>query len=245
MITQPLLLTLLGFSALIHAFFQLAPSILILLLTGSKTRREHTRRTVRQAMSYVTGFFASTLLLVMCAFLAIDTLFESTLPAPLLLYLTVLFAVVGVAITFMYFRKAKKGTKLWVPQSFAGNINTYMRNKQSSFSAFLVGFFIGTAEIIFTAPFFLSAGSFATQTTLLSPLALLILYATVVTVPLFWVVSYVGSGHTISTLQHWREKNKRFIQYTIGIGALLIAAVLYSYATHPDIYALALNWSQA
>jgi hypothetical protein len=37
----------------------------------------------------------------------------------------------------------------------------------------------------------------------------------------------IGSGHKISSIQKWRENNKRFLQFAAGSGLLILGCYLY------------------
>ena len=57
----------------------------------------------------------------------------------------------------------------------------------------------------------------------------IIIYAVVSLMPLFSVWVLIGSGHKLSEIQRWREKNKHFLQFAAGAGLIILGAFVYVY----------------
>jgi hypothetical protein len=55
-----------------------------------------------------------------------------------------------------------------------------------------------------------------------------VLYVAIANLPLFIISCLISGGHSISQIQFWREKNKRFLQFAAGCGLLVLAFVIFA-----------------
>lgn len=126
----------------------------------------------------------------------------------------------ALAMVLFYYRRGR-GTRLWLPRGAAAYITGRAKRTKSGVEAFSLGMMTAVAELPFAlAP--LAIVALALQA--FSPdswFQLSIGYAAAVVTPLVFVALYLSSGHTISSVQRWREEAKVFLSWT-SAGALLL-----------------------
>ena len=130
----------------------------------------------------------------------------------------------GIAIWAFYFRR-QPGTSLWLPRNFAEYLNKRTKN---SIESFALGIISVIAEIIFIiAPIIAASLAIITLPNPFLQIISVAIYVIVSALPLFVVIVLIGSGRSISNLQHWREDHKRFLQFASGGSLLILAAFLF------------------
>ena len=53
-------------------------------------------------------------------------------------------------------------------------------------------------------------------------------YIIVASLGMIIVTVLIGSGHNLSHIQRWRERNKRFLQFAAGSGLIILGLYLYA-----------------
>lgn len=53
------------------------------------------------------------------------------------------------------------------------------------------------------------------------------LYVIVASLGMILVTVLIGSGHSLSRIQRWREANKHFLQFAAGAGLIVLGGYLY------------------
>jgi hypothetical protein len=55
--------------------------------------------------------------------------------------------------------------------------------------------------------------------------AILVIYVLISNLPIFSIACMISGGHPISEIQAWRNKNKRFMQFSAGLGMIILAFI--------------------
>lgn len=220
-----LLFATLFFAAVLHASFQLGVSLLTLLSghsIGSKRSHAHL---LKLSTAYIGGvIFLSTLVLSTAGFL---TSLISSPREPVILWVIAASLNIGIgfAVTLFYYRR--KGTELWLPRSMARYLTERTKKTKHTAEAFTLGMGSVASEMLFILGPVSVAALLIVRLAPLEQLVSLFGYILVATLPLIAIVVLVGSGHKISSIQRWREANKRFLQYAAGSGLIVLGLYLF------------------
>ena len=212
-------LAIITLAALVHASFQLSVSVLT-LLSGHAIGAKHSQaRVLRLTFGFVTGVGVMTLLALSFFALVLQQVFGE---APEIVWAVAcgLLVGVGLAVWFFYYRR-DKGTTLWIPRAFARHLSDRSKATKHGVEAFSLGLTSVISELLFIgAPLLISALVLIELPGAWQLLGIGI-YAVVSLLTLFSVWVLIGSGHRLSDIQKWRERNKHFLQFAAG-GALLV-----------------------
>ena len=220
-------LAIVAFAGLIHASFQLSVSMLSLMsghAIGAK--RSHTKL-MRLIGGFIFGAGVMTMLLISFAALVLLHIFGDK-SAPELAWVVScgLLLGVGVAVWLFYYRH-QSGTTLWIPRGAAAYLSERTKVTKRSAEAFGLGLTSVASELLFIiAPVAVSA-LVIIHLPPLWQLAGIGIYTAISLLSLLIVSVLVGSGHKLSTIQKWREKNKSFLQFCAGAGLLTLGFYLY------------------
>lgn len=219
-------LAIITLSAIIHASFQLSVSVLTLLSGQSLGKKQTNIKLMRRTTSFVIGASIMTLLLLSSTSTLLLDIFGYNTPQ--IVWSIVCGLSVGVAVSiWLFYYKHEKGTTIWIPRGIANYLNQRTKLTDSSAEAFGLGLSSVIAEILFIiAPLLMSALVLVQ----LSPewqLLGLFVYVIVSMLPLIFVWSLVGGGHSLGKIQKWREDNKHFLQFIAGTGLIVLAGFVY------------------
>ncbi len=213
-------------AALIHASFQLSISVLTLMsghALGSKTVR---RRLLHLTGSYMLGAGVMTVLLLSTIALVLSVLMPTETPATLWAICCGAIVGVGISVWLFYYRN-ERGTSLWIPRDFARYLHDRSKATKVTPEAFALGMTTVFAELLFIfAPLFVASLLLIRLPADLQLLGVFA-YSAVSLLPLLIVGLLISNGHKLSSIQHWRESNKRFLQFTSGSGLLILGAFVY------------------
>lgn len=214
------------FAALIHASFQLSVSVLTLLsghAIGAKTAHH---KLLRLTSGFVGGVAVMTLLVL--SFISLLLQHGFTAKVPLLAWAVVcgLLLSLGLAVWLFYYRR-EKGTSLWIPRSLARYLNSRSKATRRSAEAFSLGLASVVMELLFILAPMLVSAMVLVELPALWQLVGLAVYTVVSSLSLLIVWALIGSGHTLSRVQKWREDNKRFLQFAAGSGLLVLGFYVY------------------
>lgn len=208
----------------VHASYQLSVSVLTHMSSHSLSRRVGTNRLLRMGLGYTLGaIFMTTLVLVAIVSLTTAGNLAERTASIRVLELIVAAAVpfIGLLTALVYFRRGA-GTQLWLPRPVAAYLLTRSRKTKSAVEAFFLGGATVLGELPFIiAPILLIAVVIST-TASGAWLLWSLLYSFLASLPLLFVVFYISSGHSVARVQHWREENKRFLQWTSGIALVML-----------------------
>lgn len=214
------------FAALIHASFQLSVSMLTLLsghAIGSKAA--HTKL-LRLTNGFFFGVAVMTMLLLSFIALIFQHSFGTTVPLVAWAVGCGLLLGLGVAVWAFYYRR-EEGTSLWLPRSLARYLSERTKATKQTAEAFGLGLSSVVAELIFIAAPMVITALVLIRLEPVWQLAGIFAYTVVSLLSLAIVNGLIGSGHKLSRIQKWREKNKRFLQFAAGSGLLILGFYVY------------------
>jgi hypothetical protein len=214
------------FAALIHASFQLSVSMLTLLSGHAIGSKASHGRLLKLTNGFFFGVAVMTMLLLSFTALVFQHSFGSDVPLLAWAVACGLLLGLGVAVWAFYYRR-EEGTSLWLPRGMARYLSERTKATKQTAEAFGLGLSSVFAELIFIiAPVVISALVLIK----LEPvwqLAGIAAYTLVSLLSLAIVNGLIGSGHKLSRIQAWREKNKRFLQFAAGSGLLILGFYVY------------------
>lgn len=213
-------------AALVHACFQLSISVLTLLSSHALGAKKSQSKLIRLTTGFVVGSVIMTVLLISDGVLVLYSLFKSDAPQMLWTVACGLSLGVAIAIWLFYFQKGP-GTMLWIPRGMAKYLDERSKITKSSAESFSLGLVSVFGELMFViAPIFVAALAIISLPSLWQ-LAAIAIYTVISMISLLIVWMLIGSGHSLSKIQKWREKNKRFLQFTAGAGLAILAFFVF------------------
>lgn len=220
-------LAIIAFAGLIHASFQLSVSMLSLMSGHAIGAKRSHAKLMRLIGGFIFGAGVMTMLLLsFTSLVAIQIFNGSTVPTLAWVLCCGLLFGIGVAVWLFYYRR-QHGTTLWIPRSAASYLSERTKVTKRSAEAFGLGLTSVISELLFViAPIVASAFVIIS----LPPLWQLTgigIYTATSLLSLLIVSVLVGSGHKLSLIQKWREKNKTFLQFCAGFGLLILGFYLY------------------
>jgi hypothetical protein len=215
-----------AFAALIHASFQLSVSMLTLMSGHTIGSKSSHAKLLRLTNTFSLGVAIMTLLIFSFIAFVLQQYFDAAVPAIAWASASGLLIGLGVAVWAFYYRR-NPGTSLWIPRGMARYLSDRTKSTKHSAEALGLGMSSVIGELIFIfAP--MAIGALALLQ--LEPELQLIgaaMYTFVSLLPLLMVNGLIGSGHKLSSIQKWRENNKRFLQFAAGSGLLILGFYLY------------------
>ena len=220
-------LTIVGFAALIHASFQLSVSVLMMLGGHAIGAKRSMANVIRMTTSFLIGAGVMTALLLSFISLILLNLFKYQIPE--IAWAGACGISVGVAVgVWMFYYQRGKGTALWIPRGMADYLTERTHKTKLSGEAFGLGLSSVFGELLFIiAPLYVSS-LVLIQLPSMWQLVGIIIYVAISLISLIIVWVMIGSGHSISQIQKWREANKHFLQFTAGSGLMILAFVVFS-----------------
>jgi hypothetical protein len=214
-------------AALIHASFQLSVSVLTLLSGHAIGAKRSRAKVFRLSWGFIIGVAVMTLLVLsFISLLLIHGFGNVNIPLEVWAIACGLVFGVGVAVWLFYFRK-EKGTKLWIPRPFADHLTDRSKATKHSVEAFSLGLTSVVGELIFIVPSMLISALVLLQLPSMWQLIGIAIYVVISISGLLVVWSLIGSGHSISKIQKWREENKGFLQFAAGSALLALGFFVY------------------
>jgi hypothetical protein len=216
----PSSLAIVTLAALIHASFQLSVSVLTLLSGHAIGTKQSSAKILRLTFGFVSGAGVMTLLLVSFISLVLLHVFGPNTPQLIWAIVCGLLVGVGLAVWFFYYRR-DKGTTLWVPRGFARHLTERSKETKHTVEAFSLGLTSVVSELLFIAAPMIVSALVLIQLPGVWQLVGIAIYAVISLLTLISISILIGSGHSLSSIQKWRESNKHFLQFAAG-GALAI-----------------------
>jgi hypothetical protein len=214
------------FAALIHASFQLSVSMLTLLSGHAIGSKASHGRLLKLTNGFFFGVAIMTMLLLSFTALVFQHSFGANVPLIAWAVACGLLLGLGVAVWAFYYRR-EEGTSLWLPRGMARYLSERTKATKQTAEAFGLGLSSVFAELIFIiAPIVISA-LVLIKLEPMWQLAGIATYTVVSLLSLAIVNALIGSGHKLSRIQAWREKNKRFLQFAAGSGLLILGFYVY------------------
>jgi hypothetical protein len=223
----PSSLAIVALAALIHASFQLSVSVLTLLSGHAIGTKRSQAKVLRLGWGFISGVGVMTLLIL--SFISLVLLHSfGQVEVPLVIWSMACGLVlgVGIAVWLFYFRK-EKGTKLWIPRSFADHLTDRSKATKRSVEAFSLGLTSVVGELIFIIPSLLISALVLLELPSIWQLAGIAIYVLISLSGLLAVWGLIGSGHSLSKIQKWREDNKNFLQFAAGSALVALGFFVY------------------
>jgi len=216
----PSSLAIVTLAALIHASFQLSVSVLTLLSGHAIGAKQSQAKVARLTFGFVGGVGVMTLLTLSFISLIFLHVFGPNTPHFVWALVCGLLIGVGLAVWFFYYRR-DKGTTLWIPRGMARHLSERSKQTKHTAEAFSLGLTSVLSEILFIAAPMIVSALVLIQLPGMWQLVGIAIYAVISLLTLLSIWILIGSGHKLSDIQKWREKNKHFLQFSAG-GALAI-----------------------
>ena len=215
-------------AALIHAGFQLSVSTLSLMSGHAITKNKSQARLMTLMTAFIFGAVTMTILMLSTIAFLIELALQGGISYELIWAISVgLSFTVGVAVWIFYYNREENGTSLWLPRSLASYITRRTKRTKNSGEAFTLGLVSVLAEFLFISTPLIIVALAILQLTPALQLGSLFIYTLVSSASLVIVWSMVGSGHSLSKIQHWRENNKRFLQFISGAALIVLGLFIY------------------
>jgi hypothetical protein len=176
--------------------------------------------------SFVFGAGLMTLLLLTFTTYVLLEVFGAEVPLYIWAVAAGLVFGVGVAVWLFYYRKGE-GTTLWIPRSLASFLSERAKETKLSGETFGLGLVSVLAECIFIIGPMIISSLVIINLPSGWQLVGIALYTVVSLLSLGIVWMLVGSGHSPSRIQKWREKNKGFLQFAAGSGLIVLGFFIY------------------
>ena len=109
-----------------------------------------------------------------------------------------------------------------------------------SAEAFSLGAVSVISEILF---YFASLAISAILASRVSPafqFSILATYVFISNLPIFSIACMISGGHPISEIQAWRNRNKRFMQFSAGLGMIILAFIAGNVIFVPEFLGVSL-----
>ena len=220
-------LSVVALAALIHASFQLGVSIITTLSSYARGRKAPNRTLQRLTGGFLGGVMTMTLLTVSLAGCIASDFYRSVSTPQSWTIITILLVSIGVFVWLLYYRRGD-GTSLWIPRSFSRFLQRRIAQVSLITEAYSLGLASVASELLFvTVPATAAAISLATLP-LQWQIAGITLYTIIASLGTLLVTVLIGSGHSLSSIQRWRERNKHFLQFAAGTGLIVLGLYLYA-----------------
>jgi len=220
-------LIIISVAALIHASFQLSVSMLTLLSSHTIGKKRSHSRLILLTNAFAIGAGVMTMLLLSFTALLFSYLLNSA--SSYMLAWTISCGIlvgVGISVWMFYYRK-QSGTTLWVPRNAARFLTQRTRATKQSAEAFSLGLTSIVGELLFIAAPIIVTALVLIELPVIWQLTGIALYTVVSLGSILIVNGLIGSGHSISRIQKWRENNKSFLQFSAGTGLLVLGCYVY------------------
>lgn len=213
-------------AGLVHASFQLSTSLLLLLSSHALGSKKSQKKVLKLSSNFAGGvLMIGWLLLISIIFLA-SNVFGIYNPKFIWIGLCI-FLLIGAVLVWLFYYRRQNGTVLWLPRSIAGFLSKRAENTHSNIEAFLLGIFSVIYELPFIILPLLTAAVIVVQLPLPSQIIGTVIYACVSILPIMAIWTAINSGHSLASLQRWRERNKHFLQFTSGAGLVVLSFIIY------------------
>ena len=230
-------------ASMVHASFHLSISILTLLGGHSLSRKKTNFQLTKLSMSLVFGSIFATVLMF-CTFAYLGEIFYNIAFSKIARAVLIgILVSAGISTWGFYYRRGKKlqnGTELWIPRPMAKYLSLRASKTDHSAEAFSLGIVGVFSEILFYFAPMIIVSLFTIKFSPAFQFAILIIYVMISNLPVFSIACMISGGHPISEIQVWRNKNKRFMQFSAGLGMLVLAFIVGVVIFTPEILGVSL-----
>ena len=215
-------------AGLIHTGFQLSVSALSLMSGHAIIKKRSQSRLIILMTAFIFGAVTMTILLLSTIAFFIGLLLKMSIGYELLMMVSVGMSIaIGLAVWIFYYDKGP-GTSLWLPKTLANYVADRAKKTNNSGEAFTLGLMSVFIELPFILAPLLVATLAILQFTPIMQLINIVVYVLISMISLLIIWAMIGSGHSLSKIQQWREKNKRFLQFISGAALIVLGIYLYT-----------------
>ncbi|MBQ9017648.1 hypothetical protein IJ118_01110 [Candidatus Saccharibacteria bacterium] len=157
------------------------------------------------AMWILSGIIAALALIFFCFYYRRPTLNRDILPTKV---------------------RANNSTALFIPRRFAANLTRHALAIKQPKDAFLLGFFVGVPELLFTLPLYIFATLIMQNSTFLPNTLIIILSVLGTVLPLFIINFAFHSGSNLADIQRARAKMKPALTFILPACYLFLATTI-------------------
>ena len=230
-------------AAMVQASFHLSISVLTLLSGHTLSKNKSHLQLTKLSMSLVFGSVFSTILVFSTFAYFAGIFYNIAFSKVAWAVLSGILVASGISTWIFYYRRgedAQNGTELWVPRSMAKFLNERASKTVHSAEAFSLGAVSVISEILF---YFASLAISAILASRVSPafqFSILAIYVFISNLPIFSIACMISGGHPISEIQAWRNRNKRFMQFSAGLGMIILAFIAGNVIFVPEFLGVSL-----
>lgn len=216
--------------ALIMVFLKLIPGVFLLFLHYASGKYSK-RKLDKLSLSFIlgAGIFTAVMLILACIILSAFSKIFDDFYNILTWAIAGVFVVLGVVFPLCYYRKGK-GTRLFISRNLAEKTRIKAKNTKKCSDVFLLGFFTGTLEVLFTAPLYVMISSEIMQSNdprvLTSLVLVMILSVVILPIAIYY---RFNAGLNLADFERMREKNKNFFRFLISFCYLMLAVLLITF----------------
>lgn len=206
---------------LIQAFLQLTPGIFSIFYHSALAKHSD-KKADDLSLYFILGveFFFATIF--MALFLPVSFLFtfQDFMSELFPWLMSGILGALSVASFFYYFRN--KETTLFISRRVAKNLTLRAEKVKNRSDAFLLGFFSGVPELLFTLPLIIISLVQGLESIALPTFPIIILYIISATLPLFLIRAFYRGGLNLADIEKLRVKNQPFFRLTITLSFLFL-----------------------
>ena len=211
-------------ATLIQAFMQLTPGVFALFYHYALGKNSSTKAD-NLSLHFILGTITFIIIVWLFIYALIFTVFYNRIePYPNFLpwLMAGIFLAESIASLLFYYRKGKF-TTLFIPRSIAKTLDSHARKIKNRSDAFILGFFSGIPELIFTLPLYVISAIELMKINSPPRCIFIIIYVIVSIIPLFVIRTLYRHDHTLAKIEHTRIRAKLFIRILLCVGFLLLA----------------------
>lgn len=215
-------------AALIQASFSLGISIFTLLSGHTIAKADRRKKLGTISSSFILGFVLVIIAILTSLIWLIQHLGwidEQVIWS----VLSIVSIIMGFVVLLFYYRKDRKGTRLWLPRAQAEFIYNRTKSAKSAGEGFLLGGMAVLLEIVFIIFPMTIAAYIASSMTGPAYYLALIVYTVIAVAPQIALAIAYARGYKVGAIQRWREQNKRFLQITAGVLMITLSIYLLTY----------------
>lgn len=214
---------------LIQAFMQLTPGVFALFYHYALGKNSPTKAD-NLSLYFILGTITFMTIIWLLVYAFIFAIFYNKAELCLNFFpwlMAGIFLAESIASLFFYYRKGKF-TALFISRSTAKNLDLNAKRVKNRSDAFVLGFFSGIPELIFTLPLYTISVIELMEANFSIRSIFIIAYILISTIPLFAIRTFYRHDYTLAKIEHTRVRAKLSIRLFICIGYLLLAIATIS-----------------
>lgn len=218
-------LILLVLPMLIQGFLQLTPATFTIFYHHALAKFSR-QKSDDLALSFILGTEFFTAIMFLCVYYIVSFLLTfADLTNFTFWLLSGIFFALSLASAFCYYRKSP-ATALFIPRRLSHAYTLRASTAKSRTDCFLLGFFSGIPELLFTLPLFMLMTLALFLLPSLPAIIIFIIYIIIATIPLFVYRTFYRIGYNLATITRIRIKMKPYVRLILSLSYFFIALTL-------------------